>query len=101
MTNMKRPNHPTTIDFEDTAFDIHFIGQGVVIVLWDHNDHIIFKVAFEEAEELMKRLPPEFNLDHNRKWHRIVYDYAVEKKFVRLSNSKKVAARPPCTQESK
>lgn len=82
------------VSFENTAYGISWAGTGIagaIIVLLDADDRVLFKVAFEEAEELLSRLPFHHGEDRTRERHRIIYDYAVEKGFIANPQTKEAA----------
>lgn len=77
------------VKFADTAYDISWTTgdglTGAIITLFDADDRILFKIAFDDAAELLSRLPV---FDKGRGRHRIIYDYAVEKGVIRNPNAK-------------
>lgn len=79
---------PASVRFEDTAYDISWTAgdglTGAIVTLFDSDDQVLFKVAFDEATDLLSRLPA---FDSGRARHRIIYDYAVEKGVIRNPNN--------------
>ena len=82
---------PIRIKFIDTAHDVCWTEAGAIVTLFDNSDRVVFKAAFDEADELLAHLDLVRDSEPTRTDHRRIYDYAVKHGHIIEPDAKTIA----------